>query len=81
MGQVWTCENEECWRDISGDGERFQCSGCDRWFCVDCVKNFMQPYDGIPVYWVCGDCMSVWVKLCRCREIPPTMDRTVCWGG
>jgi hypothetical protein len=38
--QYWNCEDERCWRDISGDGERFQCVGCLHWFCTDCSQSF-----------------------------------------
>jgi hypothetical protein len=66
MGQYWHCEDERCWRDISGDGERFQCAGCGRWFCLDCSRSFTAGSER-----VCRECMGIWIGLCRVRGLHP----------
>jgi hypothetical protein len=63
VGQYWHCENEACLKDISGDGERYQCVGCEGWFCVGCSSSFQGS-----AFRVCASCRAVWENLCRVQE-------------
>ena len=61
--QFWHCENEACLKDISGDDERYQCVGCEGWFCIGCSSRFQGS-----AFRVCLSCRVVWEKLCRVQE-------------
>src|SRR6266567_322458 len=62
-GQSWHCENEACLKDISGDGERCQCVGCEGWVCAGCSSRFQGS-----AFRVCVSCRTVWENLCRVQE-------------
>jgi hypothetical protein len=74
-GGSWHCEHEDCFRDISR--ERFQCVGCERWFCWNCTVPF-----GL-AHRVCTGCRYVWMRLSqvpggrlvRLSKVPDLGDR------
>ncbi len=78
--QNWYCENEECGACIND--ERYQCVGCEGWFCRHCSCAF----EGTD-YRVCSSCLLVWQRLHRlfertccafCGQVREEADRLWC---
>ena len=59
--QMWYCER--CGERIND--HRFQCVGCEGWFCEADVSAFTA--DGGRV---CESCLGIWEALCKVRGIP-----------
>jgi hypothetical protein len=59
MAQKYYCEHEDCGEDISEDGERFQCVGCEGWFCIKHIGALIED-KGV---WVCTSCLNIWQNI------------------